>query len=54
VGELAVPTLAPGETLADLAADDFDPDVAAERGFHFSRLNQLAIEHLLGVRTQEA
>ncbi|MBB6350982.1 xylose isomerase [Nonomuraea muscovyensis] len=54
VGELAVPTLAPGESLADLAADDFDPDVAAERGFHFSRLNQLAIEHLLGVRTQEA
>ncbi|MFI7441497.1 xylose isomerase [Nonomuraea indica] len=53
VDELAVPTLAPGETLADLAADDFDPDVAAERGFHFTRLNQLAIEHLLGVRNQE-
>jgi xylose isomerase len=50
VGELAVPTLAPGETLADLAAEEFDPDKAAERGFHFTRLNQLAIEHLLGVR----
>ncbi|GAA5057805.1 xylose isomerase [Thermocatellispora tengchongensis] len=50
VGELAEPTLAPGETLDDLARDDFDPDKAAERGFHFSRLNQLALEHLLGVR----
>ncbi|WP_336211949.1 xylose isomerase [Nonomuraea sp. LPB2021202275-12-8] len=50
VDELAQPTLAPGETLADLAADRFDPDAAAQRGYHFSRLNQLALEHLLGVR----
>ncbi|MFE3449711.1 xylose isomerase [Nonomuraea sp. NPDC059194] len=50
VDELAQPTMAPGETVADLAADDFDPDAAALRGFHFSRLNQLALEHLLGVR----
>ncbi|MFC6080314.1 xylose isomerase [Sphaerisporangium aureirubrum] len=50
VTELAQPTLAPGETVADLAKDDFDIDKAAERGFHFTRLNQLAIEHLLGVR----
>ncbi|MDH2426588.1 xylose isomerase [Sphaerisporangium sp. TRM90804] len=50
VTELAVPTLAPGETFEDLARDDFNPDKAAERGFHFTRLNQLALEHLLGVR----
>ncbi|MEV4017627.1 xylose isomerase [Nonomuraea angiospora] len=50
VDELAQPTLAPGETWADLAKDDFDPEVAAARGFHFTRLNQLALEHLLGVR----
>ncbi|GGS61586.1 xylose isomerase [Planobispora rosea] len=50
VGELAQPTLASGETLEDLARDDFDLDAAAERGFHFTRLNQLALEHLLGVR----
>ncbi|GGK81116.1 xylose isomerase [Planomonospora parontospora subsp. parontospora] len=50
VGELSQPTLAPGETLDDLARDDFDLDAAAERGFHFTRLNQLALEHLLGVR----
>ncbi|WP_433249176.1 xylose isomerase [Streptosporangium sp. CA-135522] len=50
VAELSEPTLAPGETLEDLHRDDFDLDRAAARGFHFSRLNQLALEHLLGVR----
>jgi xylose isomerase len=50
VGELSQPTLAPGETLEDLARDDFDLDAASMRGFHFTRLNQLALEHLLGVR----
>ncbi|MER5320588.1 xylose isomerase [Streptosporangium roseum] len=50
VAELSEPTLAPGETLEDLHRDDFDVDRAAARGFHFSRLNQLAMEHLLGVR----
>lgn len=50
VAELSEPTLAPGETLEDLHRDDFDVDRAAARGFHFSRLNQLALEHLLGVR----
>ncbi|UBU13682.1 xylose isomerase [Nonomuraea gerenzanensis] len=50
VEELGLPTLNRGETLADLAADDFDPEAAAARGYHFSHLNQLALEHLLGVR----
>jgi xylose isomerase len=50
VDELAQPTLAAGETWQDLAKDDFDPEVAALRGFHFTRLNQLALEHLMGVR----
>ncbi|WP_067185712.1 xylose isomerase [Microtetraspora niveoalba] len=50
VTELARPTLDPGETYEDLAKDEFDPDEAAERGFHFTRLNQLALEHILGVR----
>ncbi|MFI6921504.1 xylose isomerase [Nonomuraea spiralis] len=50
VDELAQPTLAPGETWQDLAGDDFDPEAAARRGFHFTRLNQLALEHLMGVR----
>jgi len=55
VAELAVPTLAAGESLTDLLADrsafeDFDPDKAAERSYGFVRLNQLATEHLLGAR----
>ncbi|TDC06289.1 xylose isomerase [Nonomuraea longispora] len=50
VDELAQPTLAAGETWTDLAGDDFDPEAAARRGFHFTRLNQLALEHLMGVR----
>src|SRR3954468_23718346 len=50
VPELATPTLAPGESFADLLKDDFGLDGAAARGYHFTRLNQLALEHLLGVR----
>ncbi|GAB2505797.1 xylose isomerase [Nocardia heshunensis] len=54
VGDLRTPTLAPGESYADLLADpelaDFDPDRAGQRGYGFVRLNQLALEHLLGAR----
>src|SRR5579859_186218 len=55
VGELAQPTLASGESYADLLADrsafeEFDVEAAAERGAGFVRLNQLAVEHLLGAR----
>jgi xylose isomerase len=55
VPELAVPTLNPGESYADLLADrsafeDFDADVVGARGFGFGRLDQLAIEHVLGAR----
>src|SRR3954449_4144639 len=53
--ELGQPTLAPGETYEELLADrtafeDFDPDKAAERGYGFVQLSQLAVEHLLGAR----
>src|SRR5689334_4556363 len=50
VDQLAVPSLAAGETVADLRAESFDPDAAAERGMGFERLDQLALEHLYGVR----
>lgn len=51
VPELSTPTLAPGETWQDLV-DAPAPDVAAlaERGMAFERLDQLALEHLYGVR----
>ncbi|XVQ86245.1 xylose isomerase [Microbispora siamensis] len=48
--ELAQPTLAAGETYEDILAESIDVDEVAARGFHFTRLNQLALEHLLGVR----
>lgn len=52
VPDLAVPTLAPGENWRDLAGspEDFDPEVAAARGMHYERLDQLAMDHLFGVR----
>ncbi|MEU4676943.1 xylose isomerase [Micromonospora sp. NPDC023737] len=55
VGELATPTLGDGESYAELLTDrsafeEFDVDAAAARGFGFVRLNQLAVEHLLGAR----
>jgi xylose isomerase len=55
VFDLAVPTMAEGETFADLLADrsayeDLDVDAVAARGFGFVRLNQLALEHALGAR----
>ncbi|MDR2252439.1 MAG: xylose isomerase [Bifidobacteriaceae bacterium] len=51
--ELAAPTLAPGETLDAFLADksaweDVDPDALGVRECGFVRLNQLAIDHLLG------
>lgn len=53
--ELAKPALTDGETWQDLLADrasfeDFDVEAAAERGKHYGRLDQLAIEHLMGAR----
>jgi xylose isomerase len=55
VAELAQPTLRPGETYRDLLADpsafeNFDPNRAGAYGYGYVRLNQLAIDHLMGAR----
>ena len=52
---LAEPTLASRETWQDLVADrssfeEFNVEAAADRVKHYSLLDQLAIEHLLGAR----
>jgi xylose isomerase len=52
---LAQPTLAPGETLEKFLADrsayeDFDRDATGAREVNIERLDQLAIEHIMGVR----
>ena len=53
--ELALTTLGDGEKLSDLLADrsafeDFDIEAAAKRGMAFEHLDQLAMDHLLGIR----
>jgi xylose isomerase len=52
--QLAQGTLAAGEKLSDLLADrsayeEFDPEAAAARGMAFEQLDQLAMDHLLGI-----
>jgi xylose isomerase len=50
VPDLSLPTLRDGESWRDIRG--FTPDIAAlaERGCAFERLDQLALEHLFGVR----
>ena len=50
VPELEVPTLADGESLADLRDASYDVSTLAERSVAMEALDQLAMEHLLGVR----
>ncbi|WP_341717317.1 xylose isomerase [Micromonospora sp. FIMYZ51] len=55
VAELGVPTLGDGEGYSELLADtaafeNFDVEATAAKGFGFVRLNQLAVEHVLGAR----
>ncbi|WP_030439763.1 xylose isomerase [Actinoplanes subtropicus] len=52
VAELNTPTLNEGETYQDLLADrsafeEFNPEVAGNRGYGFVKLHQLAIDHVL-------
>ena len=50
VAELSVPTLAPGETWHDLHGEVPDIPALAARGMAYEHLDQLALEHLYGVR----
>jgi xylose isomerase len=50
VPELSQPTLGAGETLADLRTTSYDVEALAARGLAFEHLDQLAMDHLLGVR----
>jgi xylose isomerase len=47
---LAVPTLADGESWRDLRDVAIDADALGARGLAYERLDQLALEHLYGVR----
>ncbi|MEI8058098.1 MAG: xylose isomerase [Actinomycetes bacterium] len=51
VGRMAEPTVAVGESFAELVADvemNFDVEAASRRGYSYSQLDQLGLEHLLG------
>ena len=50
VDELSAATLADGETWRDVAGFTPDIEALAARGMAFERLDQLALEHLYGVR----
>ncbi|GAA1109659.1 xylose isomerase [Nocardiopsis metallicus] len=50
VPELAEPTLSAGESVADLLKEEIDLEAVGRRGYHFERLDQLALEHLFGTR----
>ena len=47
---LSEPNLSAGETWKDLANDAIDIDEASQRGYHYEALDQLALEHLMGVQ----
>jgi xylose isomerase len=47
---LAEPTLAAGETWKDLAKDSFDVEAAGKRGYGYELVDQLALEHLMGLK----
>lgn len=46
---LEEPTLGNGESWRDLANDSFDVEAAGKRGYNYEALDQLAMEHLMGV-----
>lgn len=46
---LAEPTLAATETWRDLAKDSFDVEDAGSRGYGYEAIDQLALEHLMGI-----
>ena len=50
VNELETPTVAPGESLDDVRNATYDLDALRERSVAMEALDQLAMEHLLGVR----
>jgi hypothetical protein len=50
VDQLRSPTLAPGETWRDVRDATADTDALGRRGLAYEHLDQLALEHLYGIR----
>jgi xylose isomerase len=50
VDQLSVPTMAEGDTLEALRAEEIDANELGARSMSYARIDQLAIEHMLGAR----
>ena len=50
VDQLRVPTMAEGDTLEALRAEEIDANAVGARSMSYARIDQLAIEHMLGAR----
>ncbi|HSM34730.1 MAG TPA: xylose isomerase [Anaerolineae bacterium] len=50
VDELNTPTMSDGETIEALRAEEIDAVAAGKRSMSYGRIDQLAIEHMLGAR----
>jgi xylose isomerase len=50
VDQLGVPTMSDGETIEALRAEEIDAVAAGKRSMSYARIDQLAIEHMLGAR----
>ena len=53
IDQLEVPTLSSGESWKDIELDSIDVEAAAARGYGYEKIDQLAIEHLMGVPETE-
>jgi xylose isomerase len=49
IDQLEVPTLSSGESWKDIELDSIDVEAAGARGYGYEKIDQLAIEHLMGV-----
>jgi xylose isomerase len=50
IDQLEVPTLSAGESWKDLELDSIDVEAAGARGYGYEKIDQLALEHLMGVQ----
>jgi xylose isomerase len=49
IDQLEIPTLSSGESWEDIELDSIDIESAGARGYGYEKINQLALEHLMGV-----
>lgn len=53
IDQLEIPTLSFGESWKDIELDSIDVEAAGARGYGYEKIDQLAIEHLMGVQESE-